>query len=212
MTSIPLKALVVVDVQNDFLPGGALEVADGDEIIYVINKLQRHFNFIVATQDWHPENHGSFAANHPDKEIGDLVTLNGVEQILWPTHCVQESEGAEFHPDLAQGKWTAIFQKGTDMLADSYSGFYDNNKQGDTGLGNFLKDNDITKVYVCGLAADYCVKFTVLDALELGFETYLITDATKAVNLEEGDFEKALDAMEKAGATLVTSEQIIEEL
>lgn len=207
-----MEALIIVDVQNDFLPGGSLEVKDGNQIIPTINELQNRFDFIVATQDWHPENHGSFAANNPRKNIGEMIELNGVQQILWPVHCVQNSKGSDFHKDLTRKNWTAVFQKGTNTMVDSYSGFYDNNKQGDTGLGNFLKENEISKVFICGLAADYCVKFTVMDALELGFKTYLITDATKAVNLREGDFERSLDEVKNAGANLVTAKQVIEEV
>ncbi len=203
-----MEALIIVDVQNDFLPGGALAVKDGDEIILIINELQKHFDFIVASQDWHPNNHSSFADNNAGKNIGEVINLNGVQQILWPVHCVQNSKGSEFHKDLIQKNWTAVFQKGTNPMVDSYSGFYDNNRQGDTGLGNFLKENEINKVYVCGLAADYCVKFTVLDALELGFETVLITDATKAVNLNLGDFDKALTEMEEARAVLMKADEI----
>ncbi|PRY90536.1 bifunctional nicotinamidase/pyrazinamidase [Mongoliibacter ruber] len=203
-----MKALLIVDVQNDFLPGGALPVKDGDLIIPIINKLQKKFSFIVATQDWHPENHGSFAANHGGHEIGGFVQLNGVKQILWPVHCVQESQGAEFHQDLDKEKWIRIFQKGTNPLVDSYSGFFDNNKNGDTGLSDFLKSEGVRELYVCGLAADYCVKFTVIDGIDEGFTTYLITDATKAVNLQEDDFEKALEEMEDHGAILLDSSSI----
>ncbi|TVP48905.1 MAG: bifunctional nicotinamidase/pyrazinamidase [Mongoliibacter sp.] len=203
-----MKALIIVDVQNDFLPGGALAVKDGNLIIPIINKLQKKFAFIVATQDWHPGNHGSFAANHPGLEAGEFVQLNGVKQILWPIHCVQESKGAEFHPELERKNWTKIFQKGTNPLVDSYSGFFDNNKNGDTGLSDFLKSEGVREIYICGLAADYCVKFTVLDGIDEGFTTYLITDATKAVNLKEGDFQKALEDMEDNGAILIDSSSI----
>lgn len=203
-----MKALIIVDVQNDFLPGGALAVKDGDQIIPIINKLQKKFSFIVATQDWHPENHGSFAANHKGHEVGEFVSLNGVKQILWPVHCVQNSHGAEFHQDLDTNNWSKIIQKGTNPLVDSYSGFFDNNKNGDTGLGDFLKSEGVREIYICGLAADYCVKFTVLDGIDEGFVTYLITDATKAVNLQEGDFEKALEEMEDHGAILVKSSSV----
>lgn len=203
-----MKALLIVDVQNDFLPGGALAVKDGDLIIPIINKLQKNFSFIVATQDWHPENHGSFVSNHSDRKVGEFVQLNGVKQILWPVHCVQGSKGAEFHQDLDKKNWNKVIQKGTNPLVDSYSGFFDNNKNGDTGLSDFLKSEGVRELYVCGLAADYCVKFTVIDGIDEGFTTYLITDATKAVNLQEDDFEKALEEMEDYGALLVESASI----
>ncbi len=204
-----MKALLIVDVQNDFLPGGALAVADGDQIVPVINALQEHFNLILATQDWHPADHGSFAANHPGKRVGEFIDLNGVEQILWPVHCVQGSEGAEFHVDLNKDNWAAVFQKGTQQNVDSYSGFFDNNRQGDTGLSAFLKGKDVDEIYVCGLATDYCVKFTVLDGLTEGFTTYLIADATKAVNLQEDDYDRALSEMAGNGAHIISSKSII---
>lgn len=203
-----MKALIIVDVQNDFLPGGALAVKNGDQIIPIINRLQKKFSLIVATQDWHPDNHGSFAANHAGVEVGEFVSLNGVKQILWPVHCVQESKGAEFHYDLNRNNWSKIIQKGTNPLVDSYSGFFDNNRNGDTGLSDYLKSEGVREIYICGLAADYCVKFTVLDGIDEGFTTYLIQDATKAVNLQEGDFEKALEEMEDQGAILTDSSKI----
>jgi nicotinamidase/pyrazinamidase len=203
-----MKALLIVDVQNDFTPGGALAVNEGDQIIPIINKIQGKFDLIVATQDWHPENHGSFAANHTDKKVGEFIQLNGVMQILWPVHCVQESAGAEFHKDLNTSQVAKVFQKGTNPLVDSYSGFFDNNKNGDTGLSDYLKSEGVREIYVCGLAADYCVKFTVLDGIDEGFKTYLIQDATRAVNVKEGDFEKALEEMEDHGAFLINSKEL----
>lgn len=203
-----MKALIIVDVQNDFIPGGALAVAEGDQIVPIINQLQGKFDFIVATQDWHPADHGSFAANHPGKEIGEFIKLNGVNQILWPVHCVQGSDGAEFHKDLKRDQWKAIFQKGMNPQVDSYSGFFDNNKQGDTGLSKFLRDHGVDEIFVCGLAEDYCVKFTVLDGLEEGFKVHLILDATRAVNIHPDDFAKAMIEMENAGAIITHSESI----
>ena len=204
------SALLIVDVQNDFLPGGALAVNRGDEIIPVINSLQEQFNFIVATQDFHPADHGSFAANHEGKNVGDTIELNGLPQFLWPVHCVQGSEGAEFHEELNPVKWTAIFQKGTNPEVDSYSGFFDNARREDTGLGDFLQNEGIMNVFVTGLAQDYCVKFTALDAVSLGFKTYLITDATKAVNVNSADGEMALGELKKAGVILIDSKTILD--
>jgi len=204
-----MKALLIVDVQNDFLPGGALAVQDGDKVIPVINRLQEKFEFIVATQDWHPPNHGSFAANHKGHIIGDIVKLDGLDQILWPVHCVQETKGADFPSSLYTKKWANIIQKGTDVLADSYSGFYDNNRKKDTGLANYLRKHSVKEVYVTGLATDYCVKFTVLDALKEGFKTYLLTDATRAVNIRPADFDEAVREMGEAGATIWESTDVL---
>jgi len=198
-----MKALIIVDVQNDFIPGGALAVHDGDKIVPIINDLQSKFDFIVATQDWHPEDHGSFAANHKGKRVGEFIDLNGVNQILWPVHCVQGTFGAEFHKDLKKDKWKAVFQKGTNPLVDSYSGFFDNNRQGDTGLSSYLKENGVDEIYVCGLATDYCVKFTVLDGISEGFKAYLFSDATKAVNIHPNDYELAIKEMKKAGVSIL---------
>lgn len=204
-----MKALIIVDVQNDFIPGGALAVKEGDQVVPIINELQQKFDFIVATQDWHPADHGSFAANHSNKKIGEFIDLNGVQQILWPVHCVQETTGAEFHPDLKTEKWKAVFKKGTNPKVDSYSGFFDNNRMGDTGLSAFLNENGIEEVFVCGLATDYCVKFTVLDAISEGFKTTLIADATRAVNLQENDDLKAIKEMSASGAKVVLADEIL---
>ena len=149
-----MKALIIVDVQNDFIPGGALAVSEGDQIVPIVNQIQYQFDFIVATQDWHPADHASFAVNHRGKKIGDFIDLNGVQQILWPVHCVQGSFGADFHSELLREKWKKVFQKGTNPMVDSYSGFFDNNRKGDTGLSSYLKENGITDIFVCGLAAD----------------------------------------------------------
>lgn len=200
-----MEALLIVDVQYDFLPGGSLAVPDGDKVIPVINSLQSKFETVVATQDWHPKNHGSFASNHPGKRVGEIIELSGENQILWPDHCIQGTHGAEFHKNLNRDKWKKVFRKGTNPLVDSYSGFYDNNRREDTGLSNYLKKQGVEKVYIAGLAADYCVKFTVMDALKEGFETVLLEDATKGVNLSKDDTERAITEMEKAGARILPS-------
>lgn len=202
------SALLIVDVQYDFLPEGALAVADGDQIIPVINEVQKKFELIIATQDWHPADHQSFAANHEGKNIGEMIQLQGLDQILWPTHCVQFTKGAQHAAELQQTNWDSIFQKGTKPEVDSYSGFFDNARRGDTGLGKHLKQLGVEKIYVCGLAQDYCVKFTALDGKSLGFDTYLITDATKPVNLAPEDGASALEEMSKAGIHLISSEDI----
>lgn len=209
MERIKKKAvLLIVDVQNDFVPGGALAVKDGDQVVPIINGLQKKFNYIIATQDFHPVDHGSFAANHPGKKTGELIELAGLKQILWPVHCVQGSFGAEFHPKLNQSQWTSVFQKGKNPEVDSYSGFYDNARRGDTGLGDFLHSLAIQQVFVCGLALDYCVKFTALDAKGLGFETAVIVDATRAVNLNPKDGDLSIAEMEEVGITILTSQEL----
>lgn len=204
-----MKALIVVDIQNDFLPGGALAVEKGDEIIPVVNKLMRQFDLVIATQDWHPANHGSFASNHPGKKPGEMIVLNGLNQVLWPDHCVQGSFGAEFNAALDSKRFFRIFQKGMDPAVDSYSGFFDNGKKIDTGLGNFLKSTGVSEVYVVGLATDYCVKYTALDATALEFRTLVIADATRAVNLQKGDGENALREMEQQGVVILHSKDVL---
>jgi len=204
-----MKALVIVDVQNDFCPGGALAVPEGDRVIPVINGLQPRFNLVVATQDWHPPDHGSFAANHQGKQPGDVVELGGLEQILWPVHCVHHTPGAALHPDLEHARFARVFQKGADPGIDSYSGFFDNGRRKATGLDDYLKQRAVADVYVCGLATDYCVKLTALDAVRLGFATHLIEDACRGVNLEPGDVVRAIEEMRSQGVTVVNSEQIV---
>ncbi|MEQ8713555.1 MAG: bifunctional nicotinamidase/pyrazinamidase [Cyclobacteriaceae bacterium] len=194
-----MKALIIVDVQNDFLPGGALAVPRGDEIIPYINQIQSQYDLVVATQDWHPAYHGSFAANHAGTKPGEVISLNGLDQILWPTHCVQGSFGAELAGDL-DTKWIEkIFRKGEDSNIDSYSGLFDNGKKRSTGLGEYLKGKGVTEVEIVGLAADYCVKFTAIDAEEFGFQTTVLKEGTRAVNLSPGDFDSAINELEKKG-------------
>jgi nicotinamidase/pyrazinamidase len=198
-----MKALILVDIQNDFIKDGALAVPEGETIIPLVNDLQKGFDLIIATQDWHPRSHGSFADNHEGTNPGQVIDLNGLPQVLWPVHCVQDSSGAEFAPGLDMDKVDKVFVKGTDVGIDSYSGFYDNGHRKSTGLADYLKDKGVKEVYVVGLAADYCVKFTVLDALKEGFKTYLYTNATKGVNLQPDDTDKAFQEMEAAGAKLI---------
>jgi nicotinamidase/pyrazinamidase len=201
-------ALIIVDVQNDFIPGGALAVGDGEQVVPLINELQEKFTHVIATQDFHPADHGSFAANHPGKSPGTVIELAGLKQILWPVHCVQGTWGVDFHPELDRKKWEAIFQKGKNPEVDSYSGFFDNARRGDTGLGEYLKLKQIEQVFICGLALDYCVKFTALDAKSLGFETFLIVDATRAVNLHPEDGDRAIETMKEAGIPILTSKDL----
>jgi nicotinamidase/pyrazinamidase len=185
-----MNALILVDIQNDFCPGGSLAVEEGDRIVPVVNELQRHFDLVVATKDWHPPAHSSFVT-------------------LWPPHCVQGTHGAEFHPALDTSRFAHVFHKGTDPAVDSYSGFFDNEHKLSTGLGDYLRAQGVTDVYVCGLATDYCVKFTALDALRLGFNTTVVADACRGVEVNEGDSARALEEMSAAGAHVVESEKVI---
>ncbi|MEL6141132.1 MAG: bifunctional nicotinamidase/pyrazinamidase [Bacteroidota bacterium] len=202
-------ALILVDLQYDFLPTGMLPVPEGDEVIPIAASLMDQFQTVVATQDWHPADHGSFAANHPWRKPGQIIDLHGLQQVLWPIHCVQNSFGAEIVDGIDQEKITEIFQKGTDPQVDSYSGFYDNGHRKSTGLSEWLKERGIDTVFVLGLATDYCVKFTVLDALSEGFTTYLVKDASRGVNLEVGDVERAIEEMNSTGAVIVDSSKVL---
>ncbi|GEO10761.1 bifunctional nicotinamidase/pyrazinamidase [Segetibacter aerophilus] len=202
-----MKALLLIDIQNDFIPGGTLAVPYGDEVIPVVNALQPHFELVVATQDWHPENHKSFAANHPGKEVFETINLNGLSQVLWPIHCVQGTSGAEFSKDLAINKIEAIFRKGTDSEIDSYSGFYDNGHLKSTALAAYLEGKNVTEVYVAGLAADYCVYYTAKDAVEEGFTTYIIEDAVRAIN--DGAFTKAKEGIINKGGRIIKSSALL---
>ncbi|PKN59079.1 MAG: nicotinamidase/pyrazinamidase [Deltaproteobacteria bacterium HGW-Deltaproteobacteria-14] len=200
-----MRALILVDLQNDFLPGGALAVPDGRRVIPVANALLPRFDVVVATQDWHPPDHLSFAAQHPGRAPGDLIELDGLTQNLWPVHCVQGTRGAEFAPSLCQDGWARVFPKGTDRRVDSYSGFFDNGHRGSTGLGDWLRARGVDEVFVMGLATDYCVKFTALDAVDLGLKTWLVADGCRGVELAEGDVERAIAAMRAVGVGIVNS-------
>lgn len=203
-----MNALIIVDIQNDFCPGGSLAVKEGDQIVELVNRLQQKFDLIVATQDWHPKGHKSFASSHA-KQPGDVIDLNGLSQVLWPDHCVQNTAGAEFVAQLDTTRISKVFPKGTDLEIDSYSGFYDNGHRKATGLSPFLKDKGVNQVYVVGLATDYCVKYTCLDAIKDGFKTYLVKDACRGVNLNPGDIESAITEMIKSGVNVLNSEEIV---
>ena len=207
-----MKALLLVDLQNDFCPGGALAVKEGFQTIEVANKLMNEFDFVVATQDWHPKNHKSFAANNEGATMGDYITLNGLSQILWPIHCVQNTFGAAFVSSLQVNKINKVFTKGTDAEIDSYSGFFDNGHQKSTGLHKYLQQKKVKEVYVMGLATDYCVKFTALDALDLGYKTYLVADGCRGVNIEVNNVEDALKKMKKKGVKIIDSGSLKEEI
>lgn len=194
---------MLIDIQNDFLPGGSLAVPEGDRIIQVVNRLQLHFGLVVATQDWHPPGHKSFASGHAGKQVFETIELHGLEQVLWPDHCVQGSPGAELSKALHTNKIEAIFRKGTDPEIDSYSGFYDNGRRKSTGLAHYLSGKGITDIYVAGLAGDYCVYYTAKDALQEGFNTMIIEDATRAISAE--GFENAKKDIEERGGTIINS-------
>ncbi len=203
------KALIIVDIQNDFVPGGALAVNGGDSIVSTVNQLMPNYDLVVATQDWHPADHGSFAANHCGKSVGEMIELNGLAQILWPVHCVEGSEGAEFVADLDTARIDHIVRKGTDPALDSYSGFYDNGHKNPSGMADYLRREGVTDVHVVGLATDYCVKFTTLDAVAEGFKTTLITDACRGVDLQPGDVDRAIEECRRAGASIITSAEVL---
>lgn len=201
-----MKTLIIVDVQNDFIPGGSLEIANGDRIIPVINKLQEQFDLVIATQDWHPRNHLSFASNHHEKKPFEKITVEGKEQTLWPDHCVQGTWGAELHPGLRTNKIAAIFRKGMDPKVDSYSGFYDNHHQISTGLAGYLKEKGVTQVYFCGLAADICVYFSIIDAMNEGFSSVLMEDASQPLNYNE--FKDIKEKLVGWGVRIMNSDEL----
>jgi nicotinamidase/pyrazinamidase len=199
-----MKALILVDIQNDFIPGGALAVPDGDVVIPIANRLEKKFSLVAATQDWHPRGHGSFASTH-GKPAYTVISIHGAPQTLWPDHCVQGTPGAELAAALDRKRIARIFQKGTDPEIDSYSGFLDADHRNSTGLADYLREQKITDVYLAGLATDYCVKYTALDAVTLGFRAHVIDDACRGVNLQAGDSKAALAEMKAAGVKIVRS-------
>lgn len=203
-----MKTLILVDIQNDFLPGGALAVPDGDAIVPIVNRLLPRFDLVVATQDWHSADHGSFAANHPGRQPFESIELNGLPQTLWPVHCVQNTGGVCFAPGLDTRRVARVFPKGTDARVDSYSGLFDNGRRSSTGLAEWLKENGARELWVCGLATDFCVKFTALDAVAEGFRVNLITDACRGIDLPPGNIAAALAEMQAAGVRLVTSQDL----
>jgi nicotinamidase/pyrazinamidase len=200
-----MRALILVDIQNDFCPGGALQVPDGDAVVPVANRVMGEFPLVIATQDFHPRGHKSFAANHPGRTTYEVIDLEGLPQVLWPVHCVAGSSGAEFHPQLTAAKLHAVFPKGTDESIDSYSGFFDNGQRKATGLGDYLRSKHVDEVYVMGLATDYCVKATALDAARLGFRTTVIEDGCRGVELAPGDIDAAKAELRAAGVKFCQS-------
>lgn len=201
-----MKTLLIIDAQNDFMPGGSLAVPDGDKIVPVINSIQHKFDLVVAAQDWHPQDHVSFASNHEGKSPFDEIELHGKSQTLWPDHCVQGTEGAKFHADLDTKQWESIFRKGTDREIDSYSAFYDNGHLKATGLTEYLKEKGVSQLFLCGLAADICVYFSIYDAFKEGFACFFIEDASQPLNPEE--FEELKKKMTYLGIQIISSGDI----
>jgi nicotinamidase/pyrazinamidase len=204
-----MRALLLIDIQNDFMPGGSLAVPDGDAVVPVANALMPKFALVVATQDWHPADHGSFAINHPGNVPGDVIELGGVPQVLWPSHCVQDTPGAAFHPGLNVVDIDEVFRKGTHPEVDSYSGFFDNNRSHETGLDEFLKARAVDEIVVAGLATDYCVRATCLDGADLGYAVTLVEDGCRAVNLGPDDGNLAIQQMRNAGVAVARSSELL---
>lgn len=202
-----MKALLLIDIQNDFVPGGSLAVPGGDAVVALANQLQPRFGLVAATQDWHPAGHGSFASTHPGRQPFEQGELHGLPQTLWPDHCVQGSAGAEFVAGLDQHRIEAIFRKGTNPTIDSYSGFFDNGHRKSTGLADYLRGRGITDVYLAGLAADFCVYFSALDALQEGFAVCFVEDATRAISAE--GYQQARADLAQRGARFVTTADVV---
>lgn len=203
-----MEALLIIDVQNDFCPGGALEVPNGDAIIPTINKLSTSFDVVLQTQDWHPQGHSSFASSHQGKAPFDTIEMPYGQQVLWPDHCLQGSEGAEFHPDLETNHSQLIVRKGFRKDIDSYSAFYENDGETTTGLTGYLKSRNIDTLYAVGLATDFCVKWSVIDGLKEGFDLYVVEDAVKGIDIE-GSVGQAWEEMLNAGAQKVSSQKLL---
>lgn len=204
-----MKTLLLVDLQRDFLPGGALAVPGGDEVVPLANRLIPHFDLVLASKDWHPPDHGSFASRHPGRRVGEVIDLEGLEQNLWPDHCVQDTPGAEFAPGLQTERIERIFFKGSDPSIDSYSALFDNAHRRSTGLLEYLRQREVRELHMMGLATDYCVRFTALDALHAGIDVRVIVDGCRGIDQSPGDTQRALEKMRSAGAVLLTSQDLL---
>ncbi len=202
-----MKTLIITDVQHDFLPGGALGIPGGDAIVPIINQIMPKFEHVIATQDWHPAHHVSFASVHK-KNVGEVIQVGDAEQILWPDHCIQNTHGAELAVGLHQDQIEAFFHKGTDHKVDSYSTFFDNARKRSTGLADHLRKRHLKDLYFVGLAIDYCILYSVLDAIELGFNTWVIKDACRPINLHPGDEARAIETMRSKGARIILSSTV----
>ena len=196
-----MKTLIIIDVQNDFLKNGSLEVPYGNEVIEPINQIMKNYELVIGTKDWHPLNHVSFASNHPGKKIGDVIKVDDLDQVLWPNHCVQKSKGSDFHKTLNYEKINKVFHKGINSQTDSYSGFYDNAKIRSTGLSDYLKAKNVKSIDFVGLVTEYCVKFSVLDSIDENFKTRVILKGIKGINIKESN--KALNEMKSKGVDLL---------
>jgi nicotinamidase/pyrazinamidase len=202
------KALIVIDVQNDFCPGGSLAVNDGDKIVPVINSIMDNFDIVIGTQDWHPQNHVSFASNHKGKNIYDQINIDGILQTLWPDHCVQVTRGADFHKDINSNFFNCVIRKGANPKIDSYSAFLENNKKTETGLHGYLNALDAKEIFLCGLATDYCVYFSALDSVKYGFKTSVLLDACRGINVPEGSIDNCLKDMKNAGIIIIRTSDL----
>lgn len=203
-----MNALVLIDLQNDFLPGGALAVPEGDAVLPLANALQPLFDVVVATQDWHPPDHVSFAVTHPGKQVGETIEVAERRQELWPVHCVADTAGAALSSALDTSRIARVFRKGTDRQVDSYSALFDAAHIHDTGLAAYLRQRGVSEVYVCGLATDYCVKCSAIDARREGFNTHFIPDASRGIEAAPGDIARAIEDMRRAGVEVVTSAEL----
>lgn len=202
-----MRALLIVDVQNDFCPGGRLAVPGGNDIVPVINRLSDDFDRIIQTQDWHPPGHSSFASVHPDSAPYETIELPYGRQVLWPDHCVQGTDGAEFHPDLHAGRGQVIIRKGFRPDVDSYSAFYENDHQTPTGLTGYCRERGIDVLYIVGLALDFCVHYSAVDGRKQGFEVFVVEDAARAID-NDGSLDVAMRNMRNAGVRFVSSEEV----
>jgi nicotinamidase/pyrazinamidase len=191
------------------MPGGALGVAGADKLVPIINRVLPCFSLSIATLDWHPKNHVSFAENHPGKNVGDTIQVEGFPQILWPVHCVENTPGASPVSGLERSKFQVEFHKGSDPKIDSYSAFFDNARKRSTGLEDFLNKNNVKEVYLAGVATDYCVLYSALDAIDLGFDVYIIQDACAGIDLQKGDIQKSLNAISAAGGRIIQSSDLL---
>ncbi len=207
------NALIIVDMQNDFMPGGALPVEEGDQIIDSINRISEIFKKyngkIILTQDWHPKNHKSFASSYNNKNPGDEYHSNGIGPVLWPDHCIQGTKGAQFHEKLNIDLAHTIIRKGSNPEVDSYSAFIENDKKSETRLRNYLNSLKIKKIFICGLALDYCCYYTALDGIDLGFEVYFLVNLTRGIDLPPGNISIALQYMTEKGVKFATKDNLI---
>ena len=204
-----MECFLVVDMQNDFMPGGPLGVPGADRIVPVINSLMNKFSLVIVTHDWHPYDHMSFVTSHPGRKVGEIINVKGVEQILWPVHCVRNTHGAELVTGLNKTTIESYFYKGTDKWIDSYSAFFDNARRKSTGLGEYLQSRNVREIAIAGVATDYCVLYTAVDALDLGFSVTIIEDACCGINLDPDDVKEAFATMKEKGAKIVSSKDII---